>query len=898
MATVDAQIRSVDLAICANITLLSGNRALLSQNLLAQLRNFIEAVVVRIFAGSGTVEFTYQNVGPALKFVRSRARLNFLGRFHKLVQASASHYTLDGDASERLMLKYYEYLHRTRDLMQSEYGIAVLDELDKFPTDSDLSLQFYHEKIAEEIRKPDSLEVEGSRSRYYIRRIRPFYVRGKVYYEVTFQSAVDRASKFERMIAFTDLDITTRYAANLNLVNRAIEAIGQAMPILIIRQWEVSIRPCELNNFGRIFDLASSAQSGSSEYRSLMHYLTQTGSSLVDIVDLEDQDYADLRDSCTERVRRAQIFPTLDSARGLLRRKLPGSNVVRYLLLHMDNRIIKQQFNLSKCSLLSGLRLWVGCKPFDEMPFCTSLPDHNPRLTDLLECLRVEGREHELLARRVKTNLDRRGMLYTPIDELSGFDDINRLISRHNQHLYRNHGARRLVRDMGHVFVVGHEEDTAEIIRRLQSYSKEGIRGYHESAARWLESGPVIMDDPVKADALRRMFSESRVALIYGAAGTGKTTMVNYIASYFGDYQKLFLAQTNPAVDNLRRRVSGQNATFRTIASQIRRRTSDIVYDLLVIDECSTVSNADLIKVLRATRFKLIVLVGDVHQIEAIHFGNWFSSARSFVPASAAFELTTPFRTRSAGLLLLWDKVRRIDSDIAEWMARGGYSSVLDESLFVRTHEDEIILCLNYDGLYGINNVNRLLQSANPAAGTEWGNVLYKVGDPVLFNEVPRFKPLIFNNLKGRVAGVSRSTDQIWFDVELDRGVSALDVEGLDLVWLGGSTVRFSVRDHGNGDDDSDDPSMAVPFQIAYAVSIHRAQGLEFQSVKVVITRDGEDDVSHNVLYTAITRAREHLKVYWTPETQHRILSTLEHRTNHKDVHILANRCHLTVSSG
>ena len=36
-----------------------------------------------------------------------------------------------------------------------------------------------------------------------------------------------------------------------------------------------------------------------------------------------------------------------------------------------------------------------------------------------------------------------------------------------------------------------------------------------------------------------------------------------------------------------------------------------------------------------------------------------------------------------------------------------GYSTVLDKSLFEAQREDEIILCLNYDGLYGINNVNR-----------------------------------------------------------------------------------------------------------------------------------------------------------------------------------------------
>src|ERR1017187_3725541 len=156
-----------------------------------------------------------------------------------------------------------------------------------------------------------------------------------------------------------------------------------------------------------------------------------------------------------------------------------------------------------------------------------------------------------------------------------------------------------------------------------------------------------------KPSALKQLFSQSRVALIYGAAGTGKSTMVDHIANYFNDKSKLFLAHTNPAIDNLKRKVTAQDSTFRTISSQIYRTSSDPEYDLLVIDECSTVSNADLLKVLEKSSFKLLVLVGDVYQIESIQFGNWFAGIRSFIPDTSVFELTTPFRTKSEGLLRL-----------------------------------------------------------------------------------------------------------------------------------------------------------------------------------------------------------------------------------------------------
>ena len=45
---------------------------------------------------------------------------------------------------------------------------------------------------------------------------------------------------------------------------------------------------------------------------------------------------------------------------------------------------------------------------------------------------------------------------------------------------------------------------------------------------------------------------------------------------------------------------------------------------------------------------------------------------------------------------------------------------ILDESIFEHCEEDEIILCLNYDGLYGINNINGFLQSSNPNESVVW----------------------------------------------------------------------------------------------------------------------------------------------------------------------------------
>ena len=260
MATVGEQIESADEAICQNIDLLADQRALLSQNVLAQLRNLVEGVAVRLHAGRSDAEFNYAAVGAGLDFARANAKLNFLGKFHKLIERSASHYTLDGDASERLMLKYYEYLHRIRSLLKGSCGIVVLANLEAFPVDLDPSLREYHERIAARIELARATPLRPAntvRGRYYIHKTRPFFVGGCIYHEVTFYPAVNKVNKFDRIIAFTDIDMTDEYAANLTLQSDSIEVLGQTMPITIICEWEVSIRPCEFDNFARLLGVAT-----------------------------------------------------------------------------------------------------------------------------------------------------------------------------------------------------------------------------------------------------------------------------------------------------------------------------------------------------------------------------------------------------------------------------------------------------------------------------------------------------------------------------------------------------------------------------------------------------------------------------------------------------------------
>lgn len=893
MNEIDKKINDINKLVEKNISLFDDSeRGLLSQNILSNLRNLIELIFLKIYnhKQNQSLKPQYENYRMAEKYVKKIGKLRFLGKFHDLLQISVSHYTPDENASERLMLKYYEYLIKIKSFLFTEYKLDIFSNINEFPIQLDKTTQEYYKKIAERIDIP--LVGKTQKDRYYIQKIKPFFVNDNVYYEVTFTKSHDMVDKFDRIIAFTNLDIVQNYAVDLHIGRVYIEVLGKQMPINLIQNWEVSIRPCELKNFAKIFDISINIQSSHKEYRELMHFLTQTGLSLSEYVVQEQEYYIQIKNIITEGSK-IQFFNVLDSCRSLLLNNRSASNIVRYLLYIMNNKIIKLQTHNKTNFRLSDLFLKWGCMPFDQMPFTTSLLNHNPRIYDLFECVEYDNREHEFLARFIQNNTEIKGELFTPLSELEKFDDLNSLIRKYNNLIYKKTQSGRLIETYkeNFLYIKDYKENTIEIIKELKELSHVGVDNYSNSVKAWIEKTDHKIDCEDKEKFLIKMFEHSKVAMIYGAAGTGKSTMINHISNFFKDYKKIYLAQTNPAKDNLDRKVDSPNSEFMTVTKFLSKRNRNTDFTILFMDESSTVSNSDMLAVLNKANFSLLVLVGDIFQIEAIRFGNWFETAKEFLPKNTIFELTKPWRSKNDNLLELWDKVRKLNDDISEHIQKNGYSVNLDESIFENHKDDEIILCLNYDGLYGINNINRFLQANNSNKSVEWGNLIYKKNDPILFNKTDRFGDAIYNNLKGKIVDINILDQQIEFDIEIDKVVNALDADFYDFDLVSSdsnkSVISFKVNEFPTTDEDDESSESIVPFQVAYAVSIHKAQGLEYSSVKIVITDEVEEQITHNIFYTAITRAKEELKIYWSPETENKILNNMKRRNNQKDVGLI-----------
>lgn len=904
--SVVSEIRNIDTVINDNIGEKDYlGRGLLSQNILSQLRNLVEDIIVLYYNKRNKTNLGthFQDKKIAYKDLKIKCNPRFLNEFHKYLQSSKSHYTPDYNGAERLMQKYYYYLLKLKDYVKKEFGLDILLNIKDYPLNNDTSLLDYYKKISTEI---DKVKIGANnkleKARYYVEKSRPFYINGNIYYEITLSSATDKMNKFDRMIAYTKYDILPNYAIVISLADKEIELFSSKTSIKIICNWRVAIRSCEINNLSKIFNNDIIIKSNMIEYNNLMKYLTNKNISLLDLVLMPQSSYNEEK----KKIGLAPtdyIFKLLDKCKTLIQSKQCGSKTIRYLLYTMRNINIKRQLNRYHSEnipidYMSNLCLKSKCFPFEKMPFVMSMAGHTPNGEELFLSLESDNCDDELLARHILTNVEQKGILYTPLDELSEYGNIDNLIAKFNQKLYGEQKRLTIVKEHNYVFMKGYETSIISIINKINDLTNSGLEGYKESYEFWEIIDGYSQDvSDEKKEILRKMYNNSKVSLIYGAAGTGKTTMISSISDYLSDKNKIFLANTNTAVENLRRRVKVKNSEFYTIAEYNKNDYINKNCDILIVDECSTVCNEDILEILNNTNFELLLLVGDIYQIESINFGNWFTFAKEFVNNIAIYELSETFRSNDEILLGLWQKVRNCDDKITEYVVNNNFSSDLNDRIFEKQDDDEIILCLGYDGLYGINQINKYLQDANKNKKFDFGIKTYKIGDPILFFDTKRFGGVLYNNLKGVITNIEENEERIYFEVEIEKPLTVLDIIGSNISLIEtkqfSSIVGFSIDKEFENDDDDEDKNNIVPFNIAYALSIHKAQGLEYNSVKVILTNDVEKLISPNIFYTAITRAKEKLIIFWTTETGEYIIEQIKNNNSRKDFYIFKNKYNL-----
>ena len=240
--------------------------------------------------------------------------------------------------------------------------------------------------------------------------------------------------------------------------------------------------------------------------------------------------------------------------------------------------------------------------------------------------------------------------------------------------------------------------------------------------------------------------------------------------------------------------------------------------------------------------------------------------------------MVNTWRTDKEELKSLWNEIREKRPIITEKLSMDGpFSEDLGENIFKR-EDDEVVLCLNYDGKFGLNNMNQYFQNANTQSEEVfWAEWTFKIGDPIVFVDTKRSQ-LLYNNLRGTIVDIMKEESKIVFTIDIKTFLTREQCEYEEFEYLlnnGDETrIRLDVIAWDDELPEEDRRKTVIPFQIAYAISIHKAQGLEYKSVKVVIPSSNTEKITHSIFYTAITRAKENLKIFWSAETMEKIVKS------------------------
>lgn len=802
-------------------------------------------------------------------------------------------YIPEDGQSERLMLKYYNSLWEIRKILNERFNIKILHNLEKFPLNLNRLDKEYYQIISNAIETSTQPDCSFSNTRYYVQKSTPFFVNKERYYEITLQSSSKYATKFNRITAYTKRNIPTKFSIQISYYETAIKLWDIDNSIKIITDWRISIEPSILNKIGKIIKHPTRINSKHNDYSALMSYLSLTGLSILEFIDLNDEQFEKQLSSIFNHPN-----TTYDVVLKELHNKFSydkktfGKNTARFLLSNLREEIIDTALTEPENkTLCSDLLATTKCYPFERMPliynFVGSKSTQQPHYLEFISYDEIEKYVPYL---KIKDLIQNTGEIYFDIEDIGTFEDI----AKYNQNLseYDIKEGHLIKHNKTLATIHLYEHTSLQILKTLIHKSQTDNRGQQTINNKYVVTLANEKIDEIKIQVLKNAFVNSHLLLIYGAAGTGKTTLINHLSNLMKDRRKLFLTKTHASLQNLKRRIDnpGVSSEFQSIDSFTKKvNISD--YDIIFVDECSIIDNRKMYLLLNKIKENtLLVLAGDIHQIESIEFGNWFLYAKELISNSYAnVELLSNWRTEQKSLKDLWNEVRTCSPLITETLVIDGpFSENIGKSIFDDYHQNQIILCLNYDGKFGLNNMNTYFQNANTQSeAIIWEEWKYKVGDPILFNDSKRFS-LLHNNLKGTIVDILKSNQSITFTLDVDILLNEADCkrEGIQYIdsFDESTRIQFTVLSYNQNvpEDKLEEMKMmsVVPFQLAYAISIHKAQGLEYDCVKIVIPESNSEKISHGVFYTAITRAKNKLKIYWSSETMTEVVENFSTNTN------------------
>ncbi|MDN5317512.1 MAG: exodeoxyribonuclease alpha subunit [Thermoanaerobacterium sp.] len=556
---------------------------------------------------------------------------------------------------------------------------------------------------------------------------------------------------------------------------------------------------------------------------------------------------------------------------------IPESTIERIRKEIVENK----EFNKIKLSLLPlGLSLNTIKKAYDKYKENTlNMIKQNPyRVAEDIsgigfikadEIAKKVGIEHDNVY-RIQSGLkyclyqaSMQGHLYLPITTLCNTASKMLGISYmkvFEQAQYLNH-IKDVYDDNGNVYLAfNYDEETFiadKILRMLNANVKE-VKNV-DKLIQEVELKNDIKYADKQIEAIKKSLN-SNISVITGGPGTGKTTIVKALLYILkaNRYDVALASPTGKAAKRLEETTGEEAKTIhRLLECKFDEKMKHVRFDrneqnpldenAVIIDETSMIDNDLMYHLLKALRDNTkLILVGDVDQLPSVGAGNILKDIieSGKVPVT---KLDVIFRQKEMSSIITNSKLIN-EGRMPEFNNKDFifYDLISPEQIvkeFVqelksgKTLDDIQILTPMKKTDIGSLELNRLVQEVvNPACPSKeeirYGEKLFRVGDKVMQTS-NNYEKEIFNGDTGYVRRAYKDEDGIRH-VEVD-----FDGRNIEL-------VEEELKE----------------IMLAYAITVHKSQGSEYDTVIMPITTSHYIMLKRNLIYTGVTRAKRVVKIF------------------------------------
>lgn len=357
------------------------------------------------------------------------------------------------------------------------------------------------------------------------------------------------------------------------------------------------------------------------------------------------------------------------------------------------------------------------------------------------------------------------------------------------------------------------------------------------------ESYHGITFNPLQKEALDKAVNHS-ISIITGGPGTGKSTIVDaliYIIKENNPRTNIALcAPTGKASKRLSDLTSLEATTIHKMLKYDMRKNNfahnifnPLEYDVLIIDEASMIDNILMANLLKASfHIKQIIFLGDVNQLPSVAQGQVLSDLINSQHIDVTF-LQEIYRQKEgshiidlAYRILNNDQITEVDINNEEISLvslddREQINTILKEYAAQEQYEQCQIIAPIYGGVLGIDKINQSVQRLKHQDQAPLHEHDYVIQ---LKN---RNDEKVYNGDTGYILSVNPK--QIIID-------------------FSDTIITY-------------DKAMQHELALAYAISIHKAQGNEYNKVIIILQKQSSHFLDKKMLYTAITRAKKELVI-------------------------------------